>query len=81
MLRHTPIVALLQVHKVYYSIRQVGTYELHIALREQSIPLAGSPFRLEVVAGPASAQGTEVHSGVANSRESGGGARKARAET
>jgi len=63
MLRHTPIVALLQVHKVYYSIRQVGTYELHIALREQSIPLAGSPFRLEVVAGPASAQGTEVHRG------------------
>ena len=49
-----------EVHKVYYSVGQVGTYELHVALREQSIPLPGSPFKLEVVPGPASAQGTEA---------------------
>lgn len=49
-----------EVHRVYYSIFQVGTYELHVALRKQSLPLPGSPFSLKVVAGPASAQGTEI---------------------
>lgn len=49
-----------ETHKVYFSVGQVGSYELHVALREQSVPLHGSPFALEVVAGPASALGTEV---------------------
>ena len=54
---------LVDSHKVYYSIGLVGSYELHIGLREQSIPLPGSPFRLEVRPGPASAIGTSLPAG------------------
>ena len=54
---------MVDTHKVYYSIGLVGVYELHIGLREQSIPLPGSPFRLQVRPGPASAIGTGLPPG------------------
>jgi len=50
---------------VYYSIGLVGTYHLHVGLRQQqSMPLPGSPFKLQVVAGPAHASGTGIPAGI-----------------
>ena len=39
---------LFETHKVYYSIGLVGSYELHVGLREKRMALPGSPFTLEV---------------------------------
>ena len=40
----------------------VGTYRLHVGLRSQQQPLPGSPFKLSVCPGPASAQATPIPS-------------------
>lgn len=50
----------VEQHKVYYSIGLVGTYRLHVGLRQQQMPLPGSPFKLVVVAGAAHASSTVV---------------------
>ena len=47
-----------ETHKVHFSISMCGLYRLHVALRNGSVELPGSPFLLEVVAGPASALST-----------------------
>jgi len=49
---------LIETHRVKYSIGVVGTYELHIGLRHQGMPLPGSPFLLKVSPGLASASST-----------------------
>ena len=51
---------LLRVHKVQYSIGLAGVYRLHVGLRQQSVPLPGSPFRLEVAPGRAYAPSTRL---------------------
>jgi hypothetical protein len=51
---------LVETHRVTYSIGKVGEYELHIGLRQQAMPLPGSPFRLRVSPGVASALTTSV---------------------
>ena len=51
---------LIDTHKVFFSIGRVGRYLLHIGLREKGLPLPGSPFRLEVVPGPAACVGTAL---------------------
>lgn len=56
---------LVETHKVYFSCTLVGTYLLHVGLRDQSISLPGSPFRLEVVPGPACAAGTTLPEDIA----------------
>ena len=55
---------LIEVHKVFYSIGLVGLYRLHVGLRQQQMPLPGSPFKLKVIAGPAHASSTNVPSSV-----------------
>lgn len=55
---------LFEAHKVSYSIGRVGTYELHVGLRQHSMPLPGSPFTLQVVAGVASALTTSFPPGM-----------------
>ena len=54
---------LIDVHRISYSIGLVGKYELHIGLRQQSLPLPGSPFQLVVVPGAASAVATKLPEG------------------
>ena len=51
---------LVEWHKVAYSIGLCGRYLLHVGLRQQSTPLPGSPFRLEVTPGPAHALATRI---------------------
>ena len=46
---------LSKTHTVLYSIGLAGRYKLHIGLRQQHVPLPGSPFALEVRPGAASA--------------------------
>ena len=48
--------------KVYYSVGVAGTYALHIGLHQQQRPLPGSPFRLHVSPGAASASSTGLPS-------------------
>ena len=48
------------VHKVTYSVGRAGRYLLHVRLRNQVLPLKGSPFALEVKPGAAHAQSTEL---------------------
>lgn len=70
-----------EVHKVQYSISKVGTYKLHVGLREQMIPLPGSPFELTVVPGEARGVSTVLPAGlslplrgpVGSSEQDGGG--------
>lgn len=54
------------VHQVSYSVGLAGTYLLHVRLREEGLPVPGSPFRLAVHPGPpvahASFVATDVHS-------------------
>ena len=38
----------VETHKVSYSVGRVGTYLLHVRLRQQAVPLNGSPFSLKV---------------------------------
>ena len=52
--------SLLPCCQVHYSIGKCGTYLLHIGLRQQSTPLPGSPFVLEVSPGPAHALATRI---------------------
>ena len=49
---------LFETHKVHYSIAMTGLYRLHVALRQDGVQLPGSPYILNVVAGPASALST-----------------------
>ena len=51
---------LVEWHKVAYSIGLCGRYLLHVGLRQQSTPLPGSPFELEVSPGPAHALATRI---------------------
>ena len=41
-----------KVHKVSYSVGAVGVYRLHVCLRNQALPLPGSPWTLTVSPGP-----------------------------
>lgn len=59
MSRHGTVV---DWHRVRYSIAKVGVYQLHVALRQGGTELPGSPFRLVVSAGPASALSTKLPS-------------------
>ena len=54
----------VETHKVFYSIGLVGTYRMHVGLRQQAMPLPGSPFKLKVVPGPAIASSTSVPTSV-----------------
>ena len=45
----------IETHKVSYSICLAGRYKLHVSLRQQGLPLPGSPYKLVVGPGPASA--------------------------
>lgn len=52
--------ALIETHKVHYSIAVCGVYRFHVGLRHDGVELPGSPFLLHVTAGPASALSTRV---------------------
>lgn len=51
-----------EVHKVHYSIGLAGEYFLHVRLRQKAQAIAGSPFRLTVLPGPAHARSTRLSS-------------------
>lgn len=51
---------IVESHKVFYSICLVGTYRLHVGLRNQNVPIPGSPFTLHVVPGEAHAASTAL---------------------
>lgn len=51
------------MHRVTYSVGRAGKYLLHVRLRNQALPLAGSPFSLEVRPGVAHAQSTQLPQG------------------
>ena len=51
---------LVRVHTVHYSLGLAGQYRLHVGLRQQSIPLPGSPFHLTVVPGDAYASSSKL---------------------
>ena len=51
---------LVETHKVYYSIGVCGEYQLHIGLRNQAIPIPGSPFRVVVSPGGGHALSTAL---------------------
>jgi len=53
----------IETHKVSYSIGRVGTYLLHVRLRQQAVALPGSPFRLEVQPNEAHALSTKLPPG------------------
>ena len=55
---------LIDVHKASYSVGRVGAYLLHVRLRQQAVPLPGSPFRLEVVPNEANALSTTLPDGL-----------------
>ena len=44
-----------EVHKVSYAIGLAGEYFLHVRLRQQALPVPGSPFKLTVLPGTACA--------------------------
>jgi len=50
----------VETHKVSYSIGKVGTYLLHVRLRQQAVPLPGSPFTLKVSPNAAHAVSTTL---------------------
>jgi hypothetical protein len=47
-------------HVVSYSVGRVGRYLLHVRLRQQALPLPGSPFALTVSPGAADARSTHL---------------------
>ena len=49
-----------KVHTVQYSVGRAGKYKLHVNLRQQMIPMPGSPFDLTVAPGPGFAPCTRV---------------------
>ena len=49
-----------EAHKVHFSVDRVGRYLLHVRLRDQSRPIAGSPFALLVEPGAASPMTTTL---------------------
>ena len=51
---------LVRVHTVHYSIGLAGRYRLHVGLRQQSVPIPGSPFDVEVFPGTAYAPSTRL---------------------
>ena len=51
---------LVKVHAVHYSIGLAGKYKLHIGLRQQMLPLPGSPFDLLVEPGSAYAASSRI---------------------
>lgn len=50
----------VDTHKAYFSIAMCGKYYLHVGLRRQGVSLPDSPFRLEVIPGPAHPLATTV---------------------
>ena len=44
---------LIKTHAAYFSVGRAGDYLLHIGIRNQSAPLPGSPYELNVRPGPA----------------------------
>lgn len=52
-----------EVHKVSYSIGLAGEYLLHVRLRQQAMPIPGSPFFLTVTPGGAHGHSTRLPSG------------------
>jgi len=54
----------IEKHKVSYSIGKVGTYLLHVRLRQQAISIPGSPFLLHVEPNIATALSTKLPVGV-----------------
>lgn len=55
-----------EVHRASYSVGRVGKYLLHIQLRQQALPLPGSPFSLTVKPGPAHAIATKLPASASN---------------
>jgi len=53
----------VETHKVSYSIGRVGTYLMHVRLRQQAVSLPGSPFCLQVRPNEAHALSTKLPSG------------------
>ena len=51
---------LIKVHHVSYSVGLAGRYKLHVGLRQQMLPLPGSPFDLSVEPGSAYAGSTRL---------------------
>jgi hypothetical protein len=51
---------LSKTHSVHYSIGLAGKYRMHVGLRQQHVPLPGSPFTLEVSPGGPSANSTTI---------------------
>ena len=47
-------------HTVSYSVGKVGRYLLHVRLRQQALPVPGSPFALTVSPGAADPKSTEI---------------------
>lgn len=52
-----------EVHKVSYSIGLAGQYFLHVRLRQQAMPIPGSPFLLSVKPAPAHGHSSRLASG------------------
>ena len=51
---------LIKVHHVSYSVGLAGHYKLHVALRQQMVPLPGSPFDLHIEPGAAYPASTKL---------------------
>ena len=54
---------LYEKHNVFYSIGLAGDYLLHVRLRQQAMPVPGSPFKLTVLPAPADAKSTKLPPG------------------
>ena len=52
-----------EVHKVSYSVGLAGQYLMHVRLRQQAVAMPGSPFKLVVRPGAASAKSTRCQPG------------------
>ena len=52
---------MVEKHTVSYSVGRVGRYLLHVRLRQQALPIPGSPFALEVSPGNASSRSTSIY--------------------
>lgn len=50
----------VKTHTVRYSVGVAGKYRLHVGLRQQGVPLPGSPFALSVSAGAAHGPMTRI---------------------
>ena len=52
--------ALVEAHKIHYSIARAGRYLLHVRLRDKARALPGSPFALTVETGDAHASASQL---------------------